>query len=58
MLGGKRPSHEDEECIEAGVERFFIREINRAHLSVQAHQGVAAYAELLALDEKYSEIDL
>lgn len=58
ILGGHRPSQEEEEYLVAGVDQFFIREINRAHLSVQVHQGVAACAELIALDEKYSEIDL
>lgn len=58
MLGGKRPSQEEEEYLVAGVDQFFIREINRAHLSVQVCQGVALYEELIALDEKYNEIDL
>lgn len=58
IFGGKRPSQEDEEYLVAGADQFFIREINRAHLSVQVHQGVAAYADLVALDEKYNEMDL
>ncbi len=57
MLGCKRPSQEEEEYLVAGINQFFLREINRAHLSVQVHHGAAVYAELIALDEKYSEID-
>lgn len=58
MLGCKRPSQEEEEYLVAGVDQFFIREINRVHLSVQVFQGVADRSELNALDEKYNEITL
>lgn len=58
MLGCKRPSQEEEELLVAGVDQFFIREINRVHLSVQVCQGVADHSELNSLDEQYNEIRL
>ncbi len=55
MLRGKRPTQEAEEDLIVGIDQFFIRELNRAHLGAQVCSGVASRAELDALDEDSDE---